>query len=213
MNCCGEAVWPDFVFLRHLNQMPVYSNLSDADLLLLIKDGQETAFTEIYNRYWERLVATGYYYTRSKEAAEEIVNDVLMGLWLRRGALGIHSLSAYLGTAVKFSVFKAMARNKRQKRILGGQLSAQTEAAAHNDTEQQLDALFMDEWLRGVVEQLPEKARLVFVYSRDEALSVKQIAEKMDLSPKSVEYHMTKALKAIRESIRKLNMFLHSFLP
>lgn len=193
--------------------MAIYSNLSDADLLLLIRDGQEAAFTEIYNRYWERLVATGYYYTRSKETAEEIVNDVLMGIWLRRASLEINSLPAYLGTAVKFSVFKAMARIKRRNQVISGQLSDEPEAAAHNDTEQKLDALFMDEWLRGIVEQLPEKARLVFVYSRDEALSVKEIAGKMDLSPKSVEYHMTKALKAIRDSIRKMSIFLHSFLP
>jgi len=192
--------------------MAIYSNFCDTDLLLLIRDGQEAAFTEIYNRYWERLVATGYYYTRSKEAAEEVVNDVLMGLWLRRVSLEIDSLPAYLGTAVKFAVFKVIARNKRRSQVLGGELSVEAEAAEHNDTEQQLDALFMDEWLRGIVEQLPEKARLVFVYSREEALSIKEIAGKMDLSPKSVEYHMTKALKAIRDSIRKMSVFLHSFL-
>jgi RNA polymerase sigma-70 factor (family 1) len=210
----ANAISPDFVFLAHLSQMAIYSNLSDADLLLLITDGKEAAFTEIYNRYWERLVATGYYYTRSKEVAEEIVNDVLMGLWLRRGSLVINSLPAYLGTAVKFAVFKAIARNKKRNQVLGHPLPAETaaEAAAHNDTQQQLDAIFMDEWVRGIVEQLPEKAKLVFVYSRDEALSVKEIAGKMDLSPKSVEYHLTKALKAIRDSIRKLSIFLHAFL-
>ncbi|HVU93707.1 MAG TPA: sigma-70 family RNA polymerase sigma factor [Puia sp.] len=192
--------------------MATYSNSSDTDLLLLIKDGQEAAFTEIYNRYWERLVATGYYYTRSKEAAEEVVNDVLMGLWMRRASVVIDSLPAYLGTAVKFAVFKVMARNKRRNEALNGRLPADVETAAHNDTELHLDALFMDEWLRGVVEQLPEKARLVFVYSREEALSIREIAGKMDLSPKSVEYHMTKALKAIRDSLRKMSIFLHSFL-
>jgi RNA polymerase sigma-70 factor (ECF subfamily) len=192
--------------------MAILSNMNDSDLLLLLRDGREDAFTEIYNRYWERLVATGYYFTRSKEAAEEVVNDVLMGLWLRRASLDIQALPAYLGTAVKFAVFKAMARNKRRNQVLSGQLSAEAEAAAHNDTEQHLDALFMDEWLKGIVEQLPEKARLVFVYSRHEELSIKEIAGKMDLSPKSVEYHMTKALKTIRDSIRKMTIFLHTFL-
>jgi RNA polymerase sigma-70 factor (family 1) len=193
--------------------MAIYSNLSDADLLPLITDGQEGAFTEIYNRYWERLVATGYYYTRSKEAAEEIVNDVFMGLWRRRASLVIQSLPAYLGTAVKFAVFKSMARSKKRNEVLGGQLPDETDGAVHNETEQQLDAIFMDEWLRGIVEQLPEKARLVFVYSREEALSIKEIAGKMDLSPKSVEYHMTKALKTIRDSIRRISIFLHSVFP
>ena len=190
--------------------MAILSNLHDSDLLRLLGDGREDAFTEIYNRYWERLVATGYYYTRSKEAAEEVVNDVLMGLWLRRGSVEINSLPAYLGTAVKFAVFKVMARDKRRNQVIGGLPVA--EDVAHNETEQRLDALFMDEWLRGVVEELPEKARLVFVYSRDEQLSIKEIAGKMDLSPKSVEYHMTKALKAIRDSIRKMGIFFHSFL-
>jgi RNA polymerase sigma-70 factor (family 1) len=185
--------------------MAIYSKLSDTDLLLLIQDGQEAAFTEIYNRYWERLIATGYYYTRSKEAAEEIVHDVLMGLWLRRDSLEIQSLPAYLGTAVKFSVFKAMSRDKRRRELLAGHLSAQD---MHNETEQQLDARFLEEFLKGVVDQLPEKARLVFVYSREDALSVKDIAQKMDLSSKSVEYHMTKALKTIRNSIRKMSIFL-----
>ncbi|WP_431209641.1 RNA polymerase sigma factor [Puia sp. P3] len=60
--------------------MAILSNLHDSDLLQLLGDGREDAFTEIYKRYWERLVATGYYYTRSKEAAEEVVNDVLMGV-------------------------------------------------------------------------------------------------------------------------------------
>ena len=197
--------------MRDFCPMAIYSNLCDTDLLLLIMDGEEAAFTEVYNRYWERLVATGYYYTRSKEAAEEIVNDVLMGLWTRRSSLEIDSLPAYLGTAVKFAVFKAMARSKKRNQVVGGALPGEAETA-HNETEQQLDARFMDEWLRGIVEQLPEKARLVFVYSREEALSIKEIAGKMDLSPKSVEYHMTKALKAIRDSIRKMSIFLHSFL-
>ncbi|MDP4149945.1 MAG: RNA polymerase sigma-70 factor [Bacteroidota bacterium] len=187
--------------------MAFYSNSSDTELLVLIRDGQEAAFTEIYNRYWERLVATGFYYMRSKETAEEIVHDVLMGLWLRRDSLEIQSLPAYLGTAVKFSVFKAMARNKRRKELLAGNLPARD---MHNETEQQLDALFLEEYLRGIVEKLPEKARLVFTYSREEALSVKDIAQKMDLSSKSVEYYMTKALKAIRNSIQKMGVFCSS---
>ena len=185
--------------------MAIYSNLDDNDLLLLVKQGQEAAFTEIYHRYWERLVATGYYYTRTKQAAEEIVNDVLMGLWLRRESLVIRSLSAYLGTAVKFSVFKAMARKKRREEILAGHATCDE---SHNETEQQLDARFLEEYVQGIVDQLPEKARLVFTYSREEDLSVREIAGKMNLSPKSVEYHMTKALKTIRDSIRKINFFL-----
>jgi RNA polymerase sigma-70 factor (ECF subfamily) len=97
-----------------------------------------------------------------------------------------------------------MARDKRRRELLAGHPSG---PELHNETEQHLEARFLEEYLHGVVEQLPEKARLVFVYSREQALSVKDIAGKMDISSKSVEYHMTKALKAIRDSIRKINFF------
>ena len=55
------------------------------------------------------------------------------------------------------------------------------------------------------MEKLPEKAKLVFKYSREDQLSVSEIAGKMKLSTKSVEYHMTKALKTLRNSIRKFH--------
>ncbi|MHA4808729.1 RNA polymerase sigma-70 factor [Flavitalea flava] len=183
--------------------MIVYSELDDLELLLLMKKGKEAAFTEIYNRYWEKLVATGYYYTRAKEAAEDIVNEVLIRLWNKREELEVRSLSAYLATAVKFSVFKAIARKKRREELLSGQLRPEV----HNETEEELDARFLKDFLEGVVEQLPEKARLVFKYSREEELSIREIAGKMDLSPKAVEYHMTKALKTLRDSMSKLTLF------
>lgn len=181
--------------------MTNYSTLDDHDLLLLIQKGEEPAFKEIYHRYWEKLVATGYYYTKNKESAEEIVSDVLMSLWNKREAPQVLSLPAYLGTAVKYAVFKAIVRNKRRQELLQGQLRADSDQT----TEEKLDARFLKDFLEGVVEKLPEKAKLVFKYSREEQLSVSEIAGKMELSPKSVEYHMTKALKTLREYIRKFH--------
>jgi RNA polymerase sigma-70 factor (ECF subfamily) len=180
-----------------------YSALEDHDLLLLMQKGKEAAFKEIYHRYWEKLVATGYYYTKNKESAEEIVNDVLMSLWNKREDPQIRSLPAYLGTAVKYAVFKAITRNKRRQELLEGQLRAESDQG----TEEKLDARFLKDFLEGVIETLPEKAKLVFKYSREEQLSVFEIANKMELSPKSVEYHMTKALKTLREYIRKFHFY------
>jgi len=181
-----------------------YSRLEDHDLLLLVQKGKEEAFREIYDRYWERLVAVGYYYTRNKPVTEEIVGDVHIGIWNKRADLTIHSLSAYLATAVKYSVFKAIVRDRRRQEILAGQ----QQPGPDTDTEEKLDARFLKDFLEGIVEKLPEKARLVFKYSREDQLSVAEIAEKMQLSPKSVEYHMTKALKTLREYIRKFNFFI-----
>lgn len=180
-----------------------YSLASEAELIHRLQSGDEQAFTEIYNRYWERLLAIGYYHTQNKQAAEDVVHEVMMSLWMRTDQLQIQSLNAYLGTAVKFAVFKNIVREKKFFQIL--EEKEPTESIT--TIEQGLDAKFLEEYFKGIIEQLPEKARLIFHYSRNEELSVKAIAHKLDLSPKAVEYHITKALKTLRESFKKIKSF------
>lgn len=176
---------------------------TDEELVHQIRTGDTTAFTEVYNRYWQQLLALGYYYTHHKQTAEDIVHEVFTSLWARRAELPIQSLKAYLATAVKFAVFKAIARDKRSRELQQGQyIESRT-----TEVEEKLEARFLQDYLNGVVEQLPEKARLVFTYSRAEELSVKEIATKMDLSPKAVEYHMTKALRTLKEALKKIKCF------
>jgi RNA polymerase sigma-70 factor (family 1) len=180
--------------------MSRYSKHTDDELVRRIQASDAAAYTEAYKRYWEQLLALGYYYTHHKQAAEDIVHEVFTSLWERRSELTIQSLKAYLATAVKFAVFKAIARDKRRLELQQN-LSI---PAYTNEIEKQLDARFLNDYLQGVVEQLPEKAHLVFKYSRTEELSVKEIATKMDLSPKAVEYHITKALRALKEALKKI---------
>jgi RNA polymerase sigma-70 factor (family 1) len=178
------------------------SQSSEDELLRLLQAASEAAFTEIYHRYWERLLAIGYYHTGDKQAAEDIVHEVMMSLWTRKTELQIHSLQAYLATAVKFAVFKTIIREKRRRELLAGR-----KTDIHYNIEEKLDLKFLEEYLSGVVEQMPEKARIVFTLSRHQDLSIKEIAGKMDLSPKAVEYHMTKALRALKEAFRKIKSF------
>lgn len=172
----------------------------ERDLVNDLQKGDKQAFTEIYNLYWEKLLAVGYFFTKDKQAAEDIVHDVMISLWERRNEIEIKSLSAYLGTAVKFSVFKMVARQKRQKEIAEGIFRT----ASTEDVEEKLDAKLLEEYTQGLLEELPEKTRLIFEYSRHQDMPVKEIAGKMSLSGKSVEYHLTKALKAIRDSFKKI---------
>ncbi|MCU7550679.1 RNA polymerase sigma-70 factor [Chitinophagaceae bacterium LB-8] len=180
-----------------------YSTLTEEELLIRLQAGNEDAFTEIYNRYWEKLLAIGYYHVRDQQAAEDIVHEVMISLWMRKRDLTINSLQAYLATAVKFAVFKSITRNKRRREIIEGQALSE-----HiSDIEEKLDAKFLHAYMLGAIEELPEKARLVFNYSRVEELTISEIASKMDLSPKAVEYHMTKALRALRETLKKIKSF------
>ena len=183
--------------------MALYSTYSDEQLLVMLRNNDDEAFVEIYNRYWDKLLAIGYNHARNKEIAEEIVQDVFMSLWNRRQNSDIDRLAPYLATAVKFTVFKTLARENRRKALLAGQL---TEVTASPD-EAAIEAKFLKEYLDGVVAGLPEKCRLVFTYSREHQLSTKEIAATLQLSHKTVESHLTKALKTIRHYLGNYRFF------
>lgn len=172
--------------------------LTEKELVTALVSGQENAFTEIYNRYWERLLGIAYNLTKDQVQAEEITQEVFISLWDRRGDVEIGSLGGYLATAVKFSVFKSLVRQRRRREILKENYST----LLFENTEDKIYTRFLKEYIDGVVEQLPEKCRLVFQYSRREGLSVNEVAQQLNISPKTAEAHLTKALKVIRLSLK-----------
>lgn len=184
--------------------MGVYVNFSDQELLEELRLGNRVAFTELFNRYWKKLLAISYTYTKDRSSAEEIVQEVFIGLWNRKDQLNIKTLEPYLATAVKFSVFKSIHQQKRREEL--AMLNYQTELVALD--EEKIHAKFLQEYIDGIVEQLPEKCRLVFKYSRNDGLSIPEIAAEMDIAEKTVEAHLTKALKTIKKDLNNSGTFL-----
>ena len=72
-----------------------------------------------------------------------------------------------------------------------------------DEEEEKIYARFLKEYVEGIVEQLQEKCRLVFEYSRRDGLTIPEISEKMNISPKTAEAHLTKALKTIRLNLKQ----------
>lgn len=188
--------------------MKFYSSYLDCKLTTLLSRGDEAAFTEIYSRYSEKLLAIAYHYTKDKNFAEEIVQEVFSGLWERRSQLKIETLSAYLATAIKFSVFRTVHRQRRRAEIV--ELNYKVKEA--DLLEETIHAKFLQEYINGIVEQLPEKCRLVYKYSRNKGLSNAEISEEMEIAEKTVEAHMTKALKALRSNLKELGVSIYLLL-
>jgi RNA polymerase sigma-70 factor (family 1) len=185
-----------------------FKNFSDSDLIDSLKTGNEDAITEIYRRYWRKLLAIAFNHTKDKVAAEEIVQEVLIKLWDKREQLQINSLPNYLATATKFSVLTAIHRQKRRSDIAASAYGKKL----HDFDDEKIYARFLQEYINGVVEKLPEKCKLVFKYSREEGRSISQISDEMNIAEKTAEAHLTKALKAIRVSLRNVGMFYLVFL-
>lgn len=178
--------------------MGAYSTYTDQELTALLRAADHAAFTEIYNRYWSTLMAVAYNHTKDKSAAQEIVQELFVGVWSRRDKLAIQTLKAYLATAVKFSIFKQIERERRRRDIEHKEYKLNSYA----DDEQKLEAKFLQEYINGQVELLPEKCRLVFNYSRVEGMTIPEIAKEMNISEKTVEGHLTKGIKVIKTNLK-----------
>lgn len=194
-------------FLLLLRSQDIYQRMQEQNneaLLHRLKNDDTTAFVAIYQRYKQPLLAIGYNYTKSTDAAEDIVQEVFLSLWERRHQLVIESLPAYLATAIKFSVFKQLLKEKRRRTLLENRPATPPVEI----DEEAIQARFLKDYLDGVVEQLPEKCRLVFKFSREQDMSVSEIASHMGISTNTVASHISKALKVLRSSLNKGRIFL-----
>ena len=188
--------------------MDPYKKYTDIELLQLLQGGDKKAFIEIYNRYWEQLVDVGYYFTKDKQAVEEIVDDVFIRLWERPENFQIRSLPDYLGTAVKFGIFKSLLKTRRRQTLFKNYSAS----ILSTDEEQRIEAKFTEAYVNGIIETLPKKSRLIYKYSRQKGMSIAAIAKEMNMNQKAVEYHITKTLKLIR-SLFYLFIFIITTIP
>ncbi|MEJ7779646.1 MAG: RNA polymerase sigma-70 factor [Daejeonella sp.] len=176
--------------------------LSNDELLGLLRSNDQAAFKEIYRRYWQTLYAVAYNRLRNQQKSEDAVHDVLSSLWGNRHKSEIGNLAAYLATAVKFRVLENTRKEfYKQKYIQDRSISHPEES---HDIAEALHYKRLLQALHEEVENLPERCKLVFKYSREENMPLKQIAAEMNLSTSTVENHLNRALKRLKEVVKKL---------
>ncbi len=179
--------------------MKSYSEYSDSELAALLGKGDDMAFAEIYDRHWEKLFAVAFHRCDDELDAEEIVQDVFYSLWKRRSELDLqYGLSTYLSVAVKYQVINALGKKHRKYLHLK---SISSEEQVEETTELWLNEKELKRQIEEGIKILPEKCRIVFLMSRNEGKSARQIAEELGISQKTVEAHMGKALKTLRNSL------------
>ena len=172
--------------------------LYDNDLLLdLLSKDDELAFTELYNRYWKKLFALTYNRLKEIQSAEDIVHDVFASLWANRKKSAIESLENYLATATKYMVLAKIKKNQQQRNYTNDSnqvhiIDFQIETSLHYKR--------ILEIVKNEVEKLPEKCKLIFKYSRNDGMPIKMIAQKLDISPKTVENQINKALRQLKHA-------------
>jgi len=178
---------------------------NDKILIQQIADEDEGAFEELFSKYFHYLHNVAYNRLQSKEVADDIVQEVFTDIWNNRNSLNIHtSFQAYLHRAVKNKVYKFIrhqsVRNKEMyiQRIYDEYYKKSSfpraDASVHHEDLKNLVTQYLDE--------LPQKSRTIFSMSRDEHYTHNEIAEELNCSPKTVEYHIGKALKHLRINLK-----------
>lgn len=178
-----------------------YANYDDIRLVEMVRiDHDQMAFKEIYIRYADPLFHLAFRKTSSKEAAEDIVQITFLKLWRGRDKLKInHSLKAYLYTSTKNNVISYYLRQLSKKTTTLE--SVRDELPPQFNTQQAIDYSNTLALYNESLQQLPDKCREVYVLSR-KGYSLKEIAEIKNISPKTAEVHIGKALHFLRKKLK-----------
>ena len=174
---------------------------------MLLKEENRAAFNELYFRYWEKMYRSAFNVVLDDAATKDIIQDIFLSLWRKRHTQQIKNLSPYLFQSVKFRVAKYLKKN----RLTQYHEDELAHISPTNVTEEEINFKELNGRLHLAINQLPVKRKEVFWLSRFEQLSNKEIAEKLNLSPRTVEWHISNALKQIRHYINAVVVILVNF--
>jgi RNA polymerase sigma-70 factor (ECF subfamily) len=151
------------------------------------------AFEDIYRRYWKRLYDFAYSKTRDADASEEIVQELFVTLWERRHSLQVKNLQSYLFTSV---------RNRVIDHFKDRAFAALDSAQAYSEPEYPLFLDELEQAMEQAVGQLPDKTRKIFILNRFEGNTVRQIASLLGMPERTIEYHITQALRTLKTLLK-----------
>ncbi|WP_207534198.1 RNA polymerase sigma-70 factor [Desertivirga arenae] len=164
--------------------------------LNLLKEGDRKAFELVFNSYWSKLYLYAYNILRDKGVCEDIVQEVLVSLWVKRESQEIDSLGSFLFTAVRYQVLKVIRSGKVREGFF-----QEIEKMSMSTPAEQLEEKDLANLIDARIDELPGKCREIFLLSRKEQLSNREIAERLGISIKTVENQITIAIRRLRSDL------------
>lgn len=175
------------------------SSQTSIDQLERIKAGDRSAFRAFFHAQYAGVCQTIHRYIADPGLTEDLAQEVFVRFWNKREQLNISSNpAAYMR---RMGVNEALAHLRKKTRFQADELPLHLPGYLAADADEQLGANELQSRINKAVQQLPERCRLVFELSRYEELSNREIAEQLDISIKTVENQMTKALKTLRKEL------------
>ena len=175
--------------------------MPDIDIILWsrIQSGDKQVFEILFQKYYATLCLLSKRYTKDTASARDVVQALFIRLWEQRADIHIEvSLKAYLFRAVKYNSIRYLDNDRK----IGIRMDEIPENGNDPEFFDHIEYTELQRVILDTVETLPEQCRRVFTMSRFENLKHADIAEKLNISVKTVESHITKALKILHENLR-----------
>lgn len=172
-------------------------DISDKALMAEIARGNRLAFNAVFDRYWSKLFRAAFNLLRDEELAKDVVQEVLFDFWNRRDQHEIDNLQAYFYQATRFQSLKQL----RKAKLLDIHDEVFASVLTVNTTQEQLDFRQLEEELGRSLNRLPEKYREVFELSRVHNLTNKEIADRLEISQRTVDWYLYHTLKRLKTSL------------
>lgn len=178
---------------------PIPLNASETTIIQQLIAGDNTAFESIFREHYPILVGFAGKFVEEHAVAEELVQELFVQIWEKRENLHLSgSLKSYLFTSVRNSALNHLKHLKVRKGYQDYMVARETPQGEKNPIEAAELASRIDQ----AVKSLPERCREVFVLSRQEGLTYGEIADRMEISKKTVEVQMGKALRNLRSHLK-----------
>lgn len=180
--------------------------MTEKELIILLKQGDEKAFTTLYRKYWPKVYNFSRLYLSSTTEVEEVVQEVFVKLWEARFFLREEdSFQGFLFIITRNLIFNQFRKSFNENAY---KLTILSSAMSYYDIEDELSAADLQEFIKKIVQELPPRQQEVFNLSRNEHLSYKEIAIRLNISEKTVERHINEAIKFLKKNIMLYLIFI-----
>ena len=187
--------------------MASFNKITDEQLIILLKDDDREAFSEIYKRYAKVLASFAGSKLYDLDDTADLLQDLFINLWENRHMVNINSnLKAYLFAGVRYRVIDKIRKNitRREYAVLLQSLLISNEESFSG----QIEAKELQQTIQNSMGQLPPRVKEIYKLSREEGLTNREIANKLNLSEQTVKNQITVALNHLRKSLAGFTLLL-----
>lgn len=176
----------------------LYNHIETPDgLAAMIKASDRGAFNALFDLLWQPMYTYAASLLTEKTLAEDLVQEVWIDYWQRRGEVKIHNIKSYLYRAIRYKCYNSL-RDRKFNKI---QIEAAHGVGVSPEMELQDDVMELNRHIDHALSTMPNRCREVFILSRVNQICNTEIAKRLNISQRSVENQLSFALRRLRKEL------------